>query len=155
MQQGFGVALRLRGKGNENKMFSSVPWNLYGYFVVFMNIMGIAAVNLLKCSARDGSLWAEVCWMLSLKLLLQFYFFLLSWNIFVVASSAVGGTLELKWICHFWINHSRESPGGTCPAHPPQSTPGTCGPWAGGTEGHSHMGREVTRGISWPALWAG
>lgn len=55
MQQGFGVVLRLCGKCNENKMFSSVPWNLYGCFVVFINILCIA-VNLLQCSARDDSL---------------------------------------------------------------------------------------------------
>lgn len=55
MHQGFGVVLRLCGKCNENKMFSSVQWNLYGCFVVFINTMGIA-VNLLKYSARDDSL---------------------------------------------------------------------------------------------------
>lgn len=54
MQQGFGVVLRLRGKCSENKMFSSVQWNLYVCFVVFINIMGIA-VNLLKYLGKDDS----------------------------------------------------------------------------------------------------
>lgn len=47
MQQLFGVVLKLCGKCNENKMFPSVQFNLYICFVVFINIMGIAA-NLLK-----------------------------------------------------------------------------------------------------------
>lgn len=40
---------------------------------------------------------AEVCWMLRLKLLQWFLFFLPSWNIFLVASSAVGGTERSWW----------------------------------------------------------
>lgn len=48
MQQLFGVVLRLCGKCNENKMFSSVQFNLNLYmFVMFINIMGITP-NLLK-----------------------------------------------------------------------------------------------------------
>lgn len=48
------MVLRLCGKCNENKMFSSVQWNLYVCFVVFINTMGIA-VNLLKHLAEDDS----------------------------------------------------------------------------------------------------
>lgn len=59
MQQGFGVVLGLRGKCNENKMFSSVPWNLYGCFVVFINMVGIAAVNLLRYSATGELKFAK------------------------------------------------------------------------------------------------
>lgn len=54
MQQGFGVVLRLCGKCNENKMFSSVQWNLHVCFVVFINTVGIS-VNLLKHLAKDDS----------------------------------------------------------------------------------------------------
>lgn len=114
MQQGFGVVLRLCGKCNENKMFSSVQWNLYVCFVVFINTMGIA-VNLLKHLAEDDSV---VSWSLlnaqAKTSPVVLFFLLLHLNIFLVASSAVGGTLELRGIGHFWTGHSRKSSGVLC-----------------------------------------
>lgn len=158
MQQGFGVVLRLCG--NENKMFSCVQWNLSGCFVVFINIMGIA-VNLLKYSARDGSLMSWSLINAQPKTSPVVLFFVLSWNIFLVASSAVGGTLELRGIGHFWIGHCRKSPVELFRFLLPCSLPlehswnlWALG-WAGGTGGRLQTGREVTSGVSWPALWAG
>lgn len=117
MQQGFGVVLRLCGKCNENKMFSSVQWNLYGCFVVFINIMGIA-VNLLKYSAGDDSLVSWSVLNAQAKTFPVVLFVLLSWNIFLVASSAVDGTLELRW-----IGDSRKNPGELCRLLLPCSLP--------------------------------
>lgn len=138
MQQGFGVVLSLCGKCSENKMFSSVQWNLYGCFVVFINIMGIA-VNLLKHSARDGfnSLTSWSLLKAQAKTSPVVLFSLLSWSLFLVASSAGGGTVELRQVGHFWIGHCRKSPGELGRFLLPCSLLGTCGPWAGqeGQEG--------------------
>lgn len=62
------------------------------------------------------------------------FFLLLDLNIFLVASSVIVGTLELRGIGHFWS--LQENPRGAVQVPPVLLTPlgaapGTCGPWAG------------------------
>lgn len=146
MQQGFGVVLRLCGKCSANKMFSSVPWNLYGCFVVFINIMGIA-VNLLKYSARGDSL---VSWSL---LNVKSWSFILSslWKCISSCIECSGWHLELGGIGHSWPGHSRKIPGvlGRFLLPCSSSSEQPLEPGLGRRDrGHSQMGREVTSGIS-------
>lgn len=61
-------------------------------------------------------------------------FLLLHLNIFLVASSAVGGTLELRGIGHFWSLQEKLRGAVQVPPAlltPLGAAPGTCGPWAG------------------------
>lgn len=61
MQQLFGVVIRLYGKHDANKMFSSVEFSFfYIHFVVFINIMGIA-VNTLKHLIKDHMVKHDFC----------------------------------------------------------------------------------------------
>lgn len=145
MQQGFGVVLRLCGKCNENKMFSSVPWNLYGCFVVFINIICIT-VNLLQCSARDDSLgsWS----LLNAQAQTSPVVFILSSQLKYVSScircSRWHRGTERSW---WHQERCRELWGCSCPGNSP------CMFWR--DRGTVTDGQGVTGGISWLALWGG